>query len=190
MSTITRGTASSSSTPSSSSPSGPTHVPAAEKRAHLKKLLAGFDTAMLVTRSADGGMRSRPLAIAEKREDEALYFATAAESSKVDEIEADSHVNVTMQHGGRYVSLSGLARVVRDRGLVEQLWSEAWKVWFPQGKDDPSLRILIVEPTEAAYWDGSGAHGLKYMFEMAKAYVTGTRPASDDDETHTARVKM
>jgi general stress protein 26 len=181
----------SATSPRSTSPSdpAPNHVPEAEKREHLQKLLGGFDTAMLVTRSADGGMRSRPLAIAEKR-DEALYFATAAESPKVEEIEADPHVNVAMQDGRRYVSVSGVARLVRDRELVERLWSESWKVWFPDGKDDPSLRILIVEPTEAAFWDGSGAHGLKYMFEMAKAYVTGTKPSSDDDETHTARVKM
>jgi hypothetical protein len=44
-------------------------------------------------------------------------------------------------------------------------------------------------PSEAAYWDSSGATGLKYLFEMAKACVTGTRPDTDDDELHTARVK-
>lgn len=186
MSTISPKSTSSPAAPSSA----PTRISDAEKREHLKKLLGGFDTAMLVTRSADGGMRSRPLAIAEKRDDEALYFATAAESPKVAEIETDPHVNVTLQDGRRYVSLSGVARLVRDRGLVERLWSEGWKVWFPQGREDPSLRILVVEPTEAAYWDNSGAHGLKYLFEAAKAYVTGTKPASDEDETHTARVKM
>lgn len=170
--------------------SAPHRIPEAEKREHLEKLIGKFDTAMLVTRSADGGMRARPLAIARTLEDGNLYFATAADSPKVDEIAADPHVNVTMQDGGRYVSLSGLARLVRDRGLVERLWSEPWKVWFPQGKDDPSLRVLVVEPTEAAFWDNSGAHGLKYMFEAAKAYVTGTQPRSDDDESHTARVKM
>jgi general stress protein 26 len=94
-----------------------------------------------------------------------------------------------MQDSGRYVSLSGSARAVRDRALVEGLWSESWKVWFPQGKDDPSLRILIVGPTEASYWDASGLRGLKYFFEAAKAYVNGTRPPSDNDEQHTAHVK-
>jgi general stress protein 26 len=175
---------------SSSSSPAPTRITDAEKRDHLKKLLGDFDTAMLVTRSADGGMRARPLAIADKRDDGTLYFATSAGSPKVDEIDADAHVNVTMQDGRRFVSLSGVARLVRDRGLVERLWSEGWKVWFPQGKDDPSLRLLVVEPTEAAYWDNSGLHGLKYMFEAAKAYVSGTLPSSDADETHTARVKM
>jgi general stress protein 26 len=161
-----------------------------EKRQRLKKLLSDFGTAMLTTRTADGGLRSRPLAIAGHQNDGALYFSTAIESSKVRELEADSHVNVTMQDKLRFVSVTGTARVVEDRALVERLWSETWKVWFPEGKDDPSLRILIVEPTEAAYWDGSGVEGLKYFFESAKAYLTGTHPASDDDQRHTARVKL
>ena len=161
-----------------------------EKRERLKDLMGGFDTAMLVTRTVEGGLRARPLAIADNRDDGALYFSTASESPKVQEIEADHHVNITMQDSRRFVSLSGMARVVADRALADKLWSESWKVWFPQGKDDPSLRILIVEPTEAAYWDASGVQGLKYMFQMAKAYVTGTRPKSDQDEAHAARVKL
>ena len=61
-----------------------------------------------------------------------------AEDSRAD---ADPRVNVVMQDGRRFVSLSGVASVVDDRALIEELWSESWKVWFPKGKDDPSLRI-------------------------------------------------
>ena len=176
--------------PSATSSASSSPLTEAQKRDRLKDLVGDFDTAMLVTRSQDGGMHGRPLAIAEKRDDGALYFATSVESTKVDEIEADPHVTVTMQQGRRFVSLSGVARVVRDRQLVERLWSEAWKVWFPQGKDDPSLRLLEIDPTEASYWDSSGLQGLKYLFEAAKAYVTGTRPPMGGDETHAAHVKM
>ena len=50
--------------------------------------------------------------------------------------------------------------------------------------------MVVVEPLEAAYWDVSGARGIRYVFEMAKAYVTGKRPPSDADERHTAHVKL
>lgn len=135
-------------------------------------------------------MRARPLAIADKHDDGQLYFATAVESPKVGEIQANPQVNVTMQDGRRFVSITGTARVVDDRALVDKLWSESWKVWFPKGKQDPSLRIVVVEPSEAAYWDAAGVQGLKYVFDMAKAYLSGTRPNSDEDEVHAARVKM
>lgn len=161
-----------------------------EKRLHLRKLIDGFDTAMLVTRTADGSLRSRPLAIADDHQGDELFFSTGVETAKAHEIEADDNVNVTMQDKARFVSVTGKARLSQDRALIEKLWSEGWKVWFPGGKDDPSLRILIVTPSEASYWDASGIEGLKYLFGMAKAYVTGTRPASDDDEAHTGRLKM
>ncbi len=165
----------------------------AEKRERLRKLIAEFDTAMLVTHGADGGLRSRPLAIAKKGRDpadDALYFSTAIESGKVADLRADAQVNVSMQEKRRFVSLTGTARVSRDRALVEKLWADDWKIWFPQGKDDPSLSILIVEPHEATYWDNTGGTGLKYLFQSAKAYVTGTRPSTDGDERHTAHVKL
>jgi len=161
-----------------------------EKREHVRKLVAEFDTAMLVTSALGGGLRSRPLSIAKNRGDDTLYFATAFDSEKVEEIERNSNVNVVLQDGRRFVSLTGRARVVHDRALIHELWSEAWKVWFPQGESDPSLCLLAVEPLEAAYWDGAGVTGLKYLFEMARAYVTSTRPKSDGDERHTGHVKL
>ena len=161
-----------------------------EKRQRLSELVSRFDTAMLVTRTDSGGIRARPLSIADSGEDGALYFSTAIESPKVDELEQDPHVAVVMQSRRRYVSISGVAHLVRDRALIERLWSASWKIWFPQGKDDPSLCVLHVEPIEAAYWDMSGRQGVKYVFQMAKAFLTGTQPPSDQDERHTARLKL
>jgi general stress protein 26 len=162
-----------------------------EKRERLKELLDEFDTAMLVTRTEDGGLRSRPLSIVHNDDDqERFYFSTAIDSPKVRELETDPSVNVCMQDKRRFVSVTGVARLVKDRALIDKLWSEAWRIWFPKGKDDPSLRILIVEPREAAYWDASGLEGVTYLFEMAKAYLTGTKADSDGDERHVARVKL
>src|SRR3954464_7761859 len=38
-----------------------------------------------------------------------------------------------------YVSLSGSARIVKDAEKLKELWSEAFRVWFPAGLDDPEL---------------------------------------------------
>jgi general stress protein 26 len=165
-------------------------VPDAEKRQRLSELVSKFDTAVLVTRGDTAALRGRPLSIASSGEDGTLYFSTAIESPKVQELELDPHVAVVMQDGKRYISISGTASVVHDRALIDRLWSESWKIWFPQGKDDPSLCLLRIEPVEAAYWDMSGLQGVKYAFQMAKAYLTGTQPPSDQDERHTARVKL
>jgi general stress protein 26 len=161
-----------------------------EKREHLKELISDFSTAMLVTRTMDGGLRSRPLAIADDQSVAGLSFATAIDSAKVKELEADDHVNVAMQGKQKFVSVTGVARIERDRALIDRLWSEAWKPWFPGGKDDPSLCILTVDPTEAAYWDNSGGEGVRYLFEMAKAFVTGTKANPGPDDAHAAHLKL
>jgi hypothetical protein len=84
-----------------------------------------------------------------------------------------------------------LSSPVRRTGTIDQSdRPESWKVWYPKGKDDPSLCLIRVDPTEAAYWDMSGSAGIRYLFGMAKAYVTGKRPPSDEDQRHTARVKL
>jgi hypothetical protein len=54
-----------------------------EKRERLKELVGDFDTAMLVTRTEDGALRSRPLSIVHNKDDqERLYFSTAIDSPK------------------------------------------------------------------------------------------------------------
>jgi general stress protein 26 len=163
----------------------------AEKRAHLREVIADFDTAMLVTRSLQGEMRARPLVLAQPDDagDHLLYFPTNASSLKVHEIEADPRVNVTMQNARRFVSLSGHAAVASDRALIDRLWAASWKVWFPQGKDDPALCLLAVTPTSAEYWDNKGVKGLGYLFEAAKAYMHGHRPDVGGDE-HNAKVPL
>jgi general stress protein 26 len=155
-----------------------------EETERLRDLLQGFDTALLVTRTTDGDMRARPMAVAEAQEDGTLYFSTALDSLKVQELEREPGVAVCLQEGKRYVSITGTARILTDRALIDRLWSEAWKLWFPQGKGDPNICIIAIEPQEAEYWDRSGAKSLSFLFKAAKAYISGTRPSVDEPEEH------
>lgn len=149
---------------------------------HLRDLLRGFRTVMLVTESLGGELRSRPLHVAEVRDDLTVVFPTSADSGKVDELASRPVVHVAAQNDNQWVSLGGVATVVRDRAEIDRLYEESWKVWFPHGKDDPDLVLLQVKPTSAEYWDQAGAKGLRYMAEAAKAYVTGDTPSTDHDQ--------
>ena len=94
----------------------------AKARARLSELMAKFSTAMLVTRTADGQLRARPLSFAGEH-DGLLCFSTSAESPKVSELGDDPRVAVTMQDDSRYVSISGTAELTDDPALIEQLCS-------------------------------------------------------------------
>ncbi|MEZ4240923.1 MAG: pyridoxamine 5'-phosphate oxidase family protein [Myxococcota bacterium] len=154
-------------------------------RAKLDELLEQFDTAMLVTRTPADLLRARPMSIAEVT-DGALWFVTSRESGKVDEIEARSVVDVTLQASNVFVSLTAVARVVEDQARIAQLWKEPWRVWFPDGPKTPGLVLIRVEPTQAEFWDNRGAKGLTFLWEAVKAYAKGERIDDGDlrDDQH------
>lgn len=156
----------------------------------LRHLLEEFRVAMLVTRTTDGNLRGRPMALAEVEPDGTLWFATDRDSAKVDELEEDNHVVVTMQSSTKFVSLTGQAKLVDDREKVSRLWRAEWKVWFPGGKDDPNIRLLRIDGHRGEYWDNSGSSGVKYLIEAGKALVTGTRPDAGEDPKLHAKVLL
>jgi general stress protein 26 len=156
----------------------------ADDRKRLEELIGHFHAAMLVTHAEDGSLRARPLSLAKIHDDGVLFFATCIASPKVAELERSPTVAVTLQDSRRYVSIGGTARITRDRALIDRLWSETWKLWFPRGKEDPDLCIVEVTPRQAEYWDQSGLAGVKFILEAAKAYATGTKPESGESGDH------
>ena len=149
----------------------------------LVELVKEFSTAMLVTHEADGKLRARPMAIAQVESGGKLWFLSAEDTAKVHEIIEDTRVHLTLQKDRSiYLSINGHATLVHDRGKIAEVWQESFKVWFPEGKDDPKLVLIAVEPEDAEYWDNHGWKKVKYLFQAAKAYVTKTTPETQEDE--------
>lgn len=153
---------------------------AEQPREHLSSLLSHFDTVMMVTRTGDSELRSRPMIIAKHSTEGELWFATALDSAKVGEIECEPEVNLALQKNDACISISGTAEIVRDRAMVEAFWKETWKPWFPKGKSDPNLGLVRVRARSAEYWDLEGTRGLRFLFEAALAYAGGTTPDETD----------
>jgi general stress protein 26 len=147
-----------------------------DTREHLEKLLKSFEHAMLVSHAGDGEMHARPMAVAHVSPGCDAFFVTSLQSAKIAEIEADPDVLVTFQGGGAYASITGRARVVRDRPLLERYWSKAWTTWFPRGLDDPDLCVIAVQTRQGEYWDRAGVQAVTYAFAAAEAYFAGDKP--------------
>jgi general stress protein 26 len=150
-------------------------------RQHLFELLKKFDTAMLITHAPDGQWHGRPLAIASIEDSGEMYFSTSLASPKVKELATDGQAMVTLQSSGRFVTIQGVTEIVRDRSEIDRLWSEAWRVWFPGGKTDPSLCLIRLHPRHAEYWDRAGAKGLALAFESVIAVAKGVTPKLGKD---------
>jgi general stress protein 26 len=159
-----------------------------DSKAHFLDVIKDFDTGFLITRGAGGALHARPMAMAEVQAGGDIVFSTSIASPKIAEIAADPRVLVTLQAKSQFATLEGSATVMRDRAEIDRLWSEAWRVWFPGGKDDPNLCLLKVRPRAGEYWDNSGVQGVSFLLESVKAVVQGRQP--DVDEKRNAKVKL
>lgn len=132
--------------------------------ARLNKLIKGIEVAMLTTCETDGTLHSRPMATQKTDFDGDLWFFTRAGSHKVEEIEREHHVNVSYVEPSnqRYISVSGLARLARDRSRIDELWDPAYSTWFPEGKDDADLALLRVTVQHAEYWEGPSSKVINF----------------------------
>lgn len=151
--------------------------------ARLGELITNIKIAMLTTRDEDGTLRSRPMGTRSADHfDGTLYFYTDADSGKVFEVAENASVNVAYADADnqKYASLSGNARLSRDRYELESHWSADLKMWFPQGLDDPSLALLVIDVVKAEFWDSPSKPAM--LLAMVKAFVTGERVEVGEDK--------
>lgn len=153
------------------------------------ELLKKFDTAMLVTHGKGGPLHARPMAIAETSEDGSVWFITGLDTPKVDEIDKDSELVATFQHDRQYLSVSGRAELHKDRARIHKVWKESFRAWF-DGKDDPNIVLIRLNPSSAEYWDNTGLKGLKFALKVAAAYVTGQELRGSGDVGTHAKVQL
>lgn len=133
---------------------------------------------MLTTQSG-ADLKARPMSAHGERVENAFYFLTDVESHKDEEVEQHPDVCLAFADakGQKYVSISGVARVLNDRDKIHDLWSTPAKAWWDSA-DDPSIRILKVTPSSAEYWDSPGT--LISYIKMAAAAISNTRPYLGD----------
>ncbi|MDO9335324.1 MAG: pyridoxamine 5'-phosphate oxidase family protein [Caulobacter sp.] len=72
--------------------------------------------------------------------------------------------------------VGGELTVEMDRAKIAQWWSPMVAAWYPDGKDDPDLRLLRLKCHDARVWI-SDAGPVKYLWEVARANATGRTPA-------------
>ena len=154
-----------------------------EAVAKLTDLIADHRVAMLTTIDTDGAPWNRPMGLQKPGEfDGTLYLFTIAGSDKVEHIERNPKVSVAFSKPGEneYASMTGTARVTDDRETIRDLWSPSVRAWFPDGPDDPNLRLIEIDVDRAEFWD-SPASVLVHAYGIVKAVVTG-EPAKDIGE--------
>ena len=143
---------------------------------------------MLTTRFP-GGLRARPLEPRVDRDEGTIRFVTDVRSAKDDELAAapDACLIVIDAKDKAYLSITGRAAVFHDRDLAAQIWKKTDDAWWPEGPDDPNVRVLEFYPATAELWDGP-ASKIVAAFEFAKARFTGRKPKLGENRKVTVKM--
>jgi general stress protein 26 len=148
----------------------------------LWEMIKGIEVAMLTTVQDDGSLHSRPMATPKAEFFGDLYFFTKLSALKIEEIKRDHQVSVcyASPENQRFVSMSGVARVLRDRAKMEELWFADLEPWFPAGLEDPELVMLWISVMQAEYWEGP--FGTLVYLPRVKKMAAGMEFERDENE--------
>lgn len=147
--------------------------------AKLRELIEDIAVAMVITVTPEGALRSRPMWTQEMREEGELWFFTLDDSEIAYDLSEERAVNVSYSEPerDRYVSVTGLAMLVKDRKKIEEFWTESLTRIFRNGLKEPHLALMCVRIESAEYWDA----------EMSKMLpVRNGKQARDDNRSGTS----
>lgn len=156
----------------------------------LHEQIEDMEIAMMTTRRADGHLESRAMATQRRAAGADLWFVSRDDTAKLRDIEADPHVNLAYykDRTREWVSVSGLAKVSRDRAKIRELYAPDWKMWFGEEgdprhgtPDDPRIVLIGIDVHAAVFFEMDKPQPV-VLFELVKGWVTGEEP--DLGETH------
>jgi general stress protein 26 len=138
----------------------------------LLAMLEEFDAAMLVTVDDDGALRARPMGLQSRiLPDCDLWFVTADDTPKTDDIEHHREVDVCClrTRDKAYLSISARARIDRNADELRRLWQPSWRLWLGDEKpEDGGIVLLKLDIERAEYWEPEGGR-LRVLYAAVKS---------------------
>lgn len=147
---------------------------AQEAVAKLQELVKGSDTCMFATKLTGVPFHVCPMRVQEADYEGQLWFFSDLKSTHNRHINADPRVQLifTNTPDMEFLTVFGTASVTTDRKLIDRLWNGMVEAWF-DGKDDPNLCLICVQPAAAHYWDTEDGK-LITMAKMLTRAATGS----------------
>jgi len=126
----------------------------------VKDMVDDAETGFFCTTGATGSANGvRPMNVRQADDAGNLWFLSASDSHKNQELAANPAVKLYFQVGAHagFLELEGRAEVMQDRTMIKQLWNPMLKTWFTEGEDDPRITVIRFTPQSGYYWDNK--HG-------------------------------
>ncbi len=135
----------------------------------IKEIVNDSSSCFFCTAISSGGSSgARPMSVQEVDDDGNLWFLSASDSHKNQEIAMNPAVNLYFQGSAHsdFLHISGRAVILHDKNKILDLWKFILKTWFTEGINDPRITIIKVTPEEGYYWDtkhGNAVAGIKML---------------------------
>jgi len=132
------------------------------------KALSSDMTMMLGLDGVEDG-HSRPMTAQLKEGQKGpIWFFTSKDNGIVSKLGAGHRAIATFTAKGHdlYATVHGNVTLDTDRATIDALWNRYVAAWFEDGKDDPKLALLRLDPENAEIWlDASSiVAGIKLLF--------------------------
>ena len=128
-----------------------------ELEARFWKALKSDMTMMLGLDGVEDG-HARPMTAQFEEEGGPIWFFTARENTIVETLPQGNRAIAAFVSKGHdlFATIHGRLALDTDRAVIDRLWNPFVAAWFEQGKDDPKLALLRLDPERAEIWlDGS-----------------------------------
>ena len=118
--------------------------------------MAKLDIALLTTHTSRGQLSSRPMSNnGDVAYDGDSYYFTYEGSRTVRDISENAHVSLGFSGPDwLYVTVVGLATLIRQKATMVKHWHPSLGRWFAQGIDTPGLVLVRVTAKRIKYWQG------------------------------------
>jgi general stress protein 26 len=141
--------------------------------AKIKQLVDKAETCFFCTAAtANDSVGARPMAVQEVDDAGNLWFLSAEDSHKNEELTRNPRVRLYFQGSAHsdFLLLDGAATASHDKARIKELWKPVMKTWFTEGENDPRITVIKFAPREGYYWDtkhGMAVAGVKMLIGAA-----------------------
>jgi len=141
----------------------------------LKLMVDKIDIGMMCTNTVENNkLHAVPMSRQEVDDEGNLWFLFSSESETYRNLQKSNSISVLYSDISNYnfLSINGIAEISQDKSRIEKYWNKMIAAWFEKGKEDPTLKVLKIIPSEGHYWDNK-SNKLVTFLKVAASAISG-----------------
>ncbi|GAB4152443.1 MAG: pyridoxamine 5'-phosphate oxidase family protein [Planctomycetota bacterium] len=111
----------------------------------------------MATTSPEGKPWVRAMSIARVDDEFGVWIATFKKSNKIAHLNANPAVCLSTFDAGVSLQCFGIANIIDEQKVKDELWEEDWRCYFPDGPTDPDYIVARIQVTDFNMWDMKGS---------------------------------